>query len=94
MTPVECKIVFNELDIEVGKVGSVLKQEQRELDRLSASYSILNTHVSLLAPHVALLAPHFISHFKVYRIRVVGQPSVSNVILSMVTPLLTLKLFP
>jgi len=53
MTPVECKIVFNELDIEVGEVGSVLKHEQLELDSLSASYAMLNPHVPLLAPHLS-----------------------------------------
>ena len=85
ITPAECKIVFNELDIELGEVGSVLNQEQRELNHSSASYTILNPYVPLLAPH------H--SHFKLHQICVLGQFSVCIVILSMVTPLLALNLY-
>ena len=54
ITPVECKIVFNELDIEVREGGSVLNQEKWELDRSSAGYAILNPHVSLVAPYLCL----------------------------------------
>jgi len=51
---VECIIVFDELDIEVGEVRSALNQEQPKLDCSSASYALLNPHASLLGPHLYL----------------------------------------
>ena len=52
VTHVECKITFIGLDNEVWKVGSVLNEEQRELEHSNASYAILNCHISPLASHL------------------------------------------
>ena len=47
-----CGVAFIGLDNEVWEVGSVLKQKQRKLGHLIASYVMLNSHTSLLASHL------------------------------------------
>jgi len=56
------------------------------LGNSSATYIILN-------PHVPLLDSHLYYYLKVYRIFILGQFSVFNIILNKATPLLALNLY-
>ena len=77
MTHVDSKSGFIGLDNEVWEVGSVLKQKQRDLGHLIASYVILNSNVSLW--HL-----NFIIHFKVRQMCILSQPSGLIVMLNQV----------